>query len=164
MADATTLNVETSLQAFVSAHFTNALASRPSWMLEWVVLQNWPAGKISYLPAISLWFNTLLNASEWQGSESSRSTGAMYVALWVSRNSRDWVAQLRYLRSITNTLFTRNGQVQVSDYEADPAAPVLLERKVDILSLDWRDTAADGPNPDLMRASATIRYSWTERT
>lgn len=98
------------------------------------------------------------------GGYGGSAAGLLDISAFVSRNNRNWQAQLSALQSVIEAVFAGTGAIGIKDYLTTPNAPTTTVYGVRFGSLDMGETMPFAGNPDIMRSRSLIRYDWTLRT
>lgn len=159
-------NAEASLNSWLS----NAIGDfeLPAWMTAPKVVTNLSEA-IASLPAFSVHHHSVNTYDRWQGrAVGDGKSGVQYVGImeincWVSRRSRNWLAQLRIMQDMVMTLFVRTREVAVLDYVTSQSDPVATGAIIRLEGINTVTTAPD-PNPDVERARMLLTYSFIYRS
>lgn len=159
-------NVEASLNKHMETELV--AITKPSWLSSYTLYETWPE-KSPSLPAFSINHINVGFDDVWEG----RGVGGSYKGLagtqilevnaWVTRKSRNWIAQLRTMVDMVMTVIGRTTEVVIKDYAADLSSPSNTTYLIRIDDVQVVETAPD-PNPDIERKRILITYSWVYRS
>ena len=167
------INVEASLNAWMQTQL--ALVTKPSFlasynvvMIEPQVALAPPAFSFTHLPAGTL--------SRYQGNAASDTLkgyfalGIFDVSAWVTRESINWRAQLRWMVAAVERVVIgqAHGAVEIQDYLTDPNSPTDSNFRVTLGSISKPQLVIPNetfdPNPNIERVRMLIDYQWIQRS
>jgi len=167
IAAASVFNVEATLNAWLAAAL--AAFTRPAWLPDAPAVILTVPETTAVLPAFSVHHIPVNSYDAWQGRAVGggyagvRCVALMEVNAWVSRNSRNWQAQLRTMQDMVMTVYTETGGVEIKDYATNQSSPTETGYLIRLTQLTTVPTAPD-PNPDIMRARMHLRYWYIYRS
>lgn len=159
--ETSTFNVVATLNQWVIDEL--AAITLPAWLADFDVVIGMPEASLP-TPCLSLHHLPVSQTAGWESrAPSSLAVALLEINAWVSRSSISWLAQLDTLQSMIGQIVAKTNTLAIQDYLSVPGTPVLTPYKIEIDTLEVRDTAPD-PNPDIARRRMTIRYQWHVRS
>ena len=165
--DTSVYNVEATINARTRAALLDI--SRPSWLSDAPNIVSDAPEKTSIMPAFSFHHIPVGDYDKWQGRNVGdgklglNSHAIFEVSCWVTRDTQNWVAQLRTMKDIVRTVFTQHIDYVIQDYATDPDTPAFLPFLVRLKGSRVLATAKD-INPDVERCRILIDYEWVYRS
>jgi hypothetical protein len=169
IAQTSVYNVEATLNAWMRAGLT--AVTRPSWLTPLPAIVTHVPEAAASLPAFSLTHIPVSMDVDWQGnvvgstasSKGAANTQIMEVSAWVTRASKQWLAQIRTMQDMVMTVLVNAASVVVKDYAADQDNPADTAYLVRLRDARIAATAPD-PNPDIERRRILVTYEWIYRS
>ncbi len=160
-------NVEATMNSRTRAALTDI--TRPSWLSDMPTIVSDAPEKTAIMPAFSFHHIPVGDYDQWQGrgvgdGKAGLNSHAIFeVSCWVTRDTKDWVAQLRTMKDMVRTVFTKNIDYVIQDYATSQSSPADTAFLIRLKGSRVLATAAD-VNPDVERCRILIDYEWVYRS
>ena len=92
-----------------------------------------------------------------------RSMAILDVSLWVTRENKNWQAQLRTMEAMVVDLLVQDATIVIKDYQASQTEPADTNYRI-VLDDIRRVATGPDPNPDVERRRILTNYEWVIRS